>query len=204
MAKHANMWRMTGDFWDEWDKLHNMFEKCREWQGVSKKKRWPDCDMLPLGILSKNAPCHGSANRKTNFTKPEQITMMTLWGIFRSPLFFGGNMPENDDWTLSLLNNSEYLKMHRSSFGAKEILNTEKNGAGTIVWASNAQKAKYIAIFNTENKKKRISFNLNEILMNGTPYSALDIWNKKTSTVKNRLTAEIEPHGAALFKIEQI
>ena len=67
--------------------------------------------MLPLGRLAKNASCHGDANRYTNFTKPEQVTMMTLWGIFRSPLMMGGNMPENDEWTISLLTNEEYMNM---------------------------------------------------------------------------------------------
>ena len=100
LAQNANMWRMTGDFWDQWDKLHDMFDRCYAWQSYVGNGCWPDCDMLPLGRLAKNASCHGDANRYTNFTKPEQVTMMTLWGIFRSPLMMGGNMPENDEWTI--------------------------------------------------------------------------------------------------------
>lgn len=204
LSKHANMWRMTGDFWDDWGKLHDMFDRCKAWQSHVKSGNWPDCDMLPLGRLAKNAPCHGAANRYTNFTKPEQITMMTLWGIFRSPLMFGGNMPENDGWTLSLLTNDEFMKMHRSSHGAREFYRNEKNGKGTIVWVSNGKNCKYVAIFNTDERERSVSADLSEILMPGTAYRAYDIWEKSdASAVSARLRAKVEPHGARLFKITE-
>lgn len=201
LAENANMWRLTGDFWDKWEPLYAMFDKCKEWEGVSKEGNYPDCDMLPLGRLSKNGTCHGAQNRFTQFTKPEQYTLMTLWGIFKSPLMFGGNMPENDNFTLSLLTNSEYLDMHQNSFGAKQVYRNEKNNRGAIVWASNGKQCKYIAIFNTDNKQRKISFELCNVLLSGKEYSALEIWSKKSLKVKNKLTAEIEPHGAKLYKI---
>ena len=34
LRRHAQMWRMTGDFWDRWDKLHDMFDRCKTWEGV--------------------------------------------------------------------------------------------------------------------------------------------------------------------------
>lgn len=129
LKQNADMWRMTGDFWDLWPKLHDMFDKCLAWQDYVGGGSWPDCDMLPLGRLTKNAPYHGPQNRYTQFTKPEQLTMMSLWGIFRSPLMFGGNMPENDEWTLSLLTNREYLKMHRDSKKAHQFYRSEKTDA---------------------------------------------------------------------------
>ncbi len=204
LSKNANMWRMTGDFWDDWGKLHDMFDRCKEWQGYVKSGNWPDCDMLPLGRLAKNAPCHGAANRFTKFTKPEQITMMTLWGIFRSPLMFGGNMPENDDWTLSLLTNEEFLKMHRASHGAYEYLRNEKKGRGTVVWVSNGKNCKYAALFNTDDKERSVSADLSEILMPGTAYKAYDIWEKSDAgEFAGKLKARVSPHGVRLFKITE-
>lgn len=29
---HANMWRITDDFWDDWQLLVPMFERCELWQ----------------------------------------------------------------------------------------------------------------------------------------------------------------------------
>lgn len=202
LAKNANMWRITGDFWDQWDKLHDMFDRCYLWQDKVKKGTYPDCDMLPLGRLSKNGICHGPQNRMTQFTKPEQVTMMSLWGIFKSPLMMGGNMPENDEWTLSLLTNGEYMKMHRESSNAHQYLRNKKSGRGEIIWTSNGKKCKYAALFNTDNKAKKLLLNLADILMPDEKYEIYDIWaNKSLGCFKNTFKAEIEPHGAGLYKI---
>ena len=204
LAKNANMWRMTGDFWDQWDKLYDMFDRCYTWQDKVKPGGYPDCDMLPLGRLSKNGVCHGPQNRMTQFTKPEQLTMMSLWGIFRSPLMMGGNLPENDEWTLSLLTNSEYMKMHRSSYGAHQHLRKERGGKGDIIWISNGKKCKYAALFNTRDTSHTVGLKLTEILMPDERYSVYDIWNKKElGCFKNAFSAEIAPHGAGLYKISQ-
>jgi len=202
LAENANMWRITGDFWDQWDKLHDMFERCYMWQDYVKKGAYPDCDMLPLGILSKNGTCHGPQNRMTQFTKPEQLTMMSLWGIFKSPLMIGGNMPENDEWTHSLLTNEEYLKMHRESQNAHQYYRNEKNGKGEIIWTANGKTCKYIVVFNTKDTAQRIKINLCDILMPDTPYTVYDIWEKKEKGVfKNTFKETIAAHGAGLYKI---
>ena len=138
----------------------------------------------------------------TQFTKPEQLTMMSLWGIFRSPLMMGGHMPENDEWTLSLLTNDEYMKMHRTSYGAHQHSRNEKNGKGDIIWISNGKGCKYAALFNTRDKEATVKLNLTEILMPDEEYNVYDIWNKKTySDVKNTFKTTIAPHGAGLYKI---
>lgn len=202
LGKNANMWRMTGDFWDQWDKLHDMFDRCFMWQSYVKQGNYPDCDMLPLGRLSKNGICHGPQNRMTQFTKPEQITMMSLWGIFRSPLMMGGNMPDNDEWTLSLLTNKEYMKMHKSSFGAHQHYRNEKNGKGQVIWISNGKGCKYAALFNTKDTEQTIKLDLTEILMPDEKYSFYDIWAKENlGEFKNSFKAKIPPHGAGLYKI---
>ncbi|MDE6412478.1 MAG: hypothetical protein K2K42_01080, partial [Eubacterium sp.] len=114
-------------------------------------------------------------------------------------------MPENDEWTLSLLTNEEYMHMHKSSYGAHQLVRKEKNGKGTIVWVSNGKKCKYIAVFNTDDKERNISVDLKEILMPDTNYNAYDIWAKESAgKVKNTLKATVAPHGARLYKLENI
>ena len=202
LSKNANMWRLTGDFWDRWEPLHAMFDKCEEWQGVTRSGNYPDCDMLPLGRLSKNGTCHGPQNRMTQFSHDEQYTLMTLWGIFRSPLMFGGNLPENDGFTLSLLTNPDYLTMHRSSYGARCLLHSEKNGRGKIIWTANGKGCKYIALFNTDTAEQSVTLDLREVLMPDTVYQVYDIWQQKAAApCKNRLRAVVAPHGVKLYKI---
>lgn len=138
----------------------------------------------------------------TQFTKPEQLTMMSLWGIFKSPLMMGGNLPDNDEWTLSLLTNAEYLKMHREGRGAHQYYRKEKNGKGTVIWISNGKGCKYAALFNTKDSAQTIRLDLADILMPDETYTVYDIWSKQTlGRFKNTFRAPVAPHGAVLVKI---
>ena len=93
----ANMWRITDDFWDSWDALYAMFERCEKWSIHTTAGHFPDADMLPIGAIRQ---VYNKDNR-TNFTEDEQWTMMNLWCIFRSPLMIGGEMTKFDDFTMS-------------------------------------------------------------------------------------------------------
>lgn len=73
-CKHANMWRITDDFWDIWDLLKNMFWRCEMWQDHVSEGCFPDCDMLPLGKLGGGFG-HGEWDCRLN--REEQKTMMT-------------------------------------------------------------------------------------------------------------------------------
>ena len=59
LSKYANMWRMTGDFWDRWSDLYAMFERCEAWTPYVQSGCWPDCDMLPLGAIGLRNAEHG-------------------------------------------------------------------------------------------------------------------------------------------------
>ena len=103
----SNMWRITDDFWDKWELLYDMFSRAEQWCSHSGAGHWPDADMLPIGAILQD---YGKDNR-TGFTKDEQLTMMNLWCIMRSPLMIGGDMQYNDEFTESLLTNGDLLEM---------------------------------------------------------------------------------------------
>ena len=105
--KHANLWRITDDFWDNWAQLKDMFQRCELWQSHVSAGCYPDCDMLPLGELGKGF----ATEHHTYFTPDEQKTMMTLWCLFGSPLMLGAEMTLLDDDTLALLTNTDILAM---------------------------------------------------------------------------------------------
>ena len=80
------MWRVTDDFWDRWELLLPMFERCEVWERQVSPGCWPDCDMLPLGRLRLNKQKFEEVSDWTQLTETEQVTMISLWCIFRSPL----------------------------------------------------------------------------------------------------------------------
>ena len=197
LKANANMWRLTGDFWDLWEHLYAMFDKCEEWQGVRGVGSYPDCDMLPIGRISKLCSYHGEQNRMSNFTHNEHYTLMTLWGIFGSPLMIGGNMPENDDFTLSLLNNAEYMNMHRTVKNSRMLCRNEENGKGYIIWDGENEDSRFVALFNTDEKP--ITINTAEKI-NISVDGSYDIWQKCTVS-ENNIT--VQPHGARLLKLNK-
>lgn len=197
LKANANMWRLTGDFWDLWEHLYAMFDKCEEWQGVRGVGSYPDCDMLPIGRISKLCSYHGAQNRMSNFTHDEHYTLMTLWGIFGSPLMIGGNMPENDEFTLSLLNNAEYMNMHRTVKNSRMLRRNEENDKGYIIWDGENEDSRFVALFNTDEKP--ITINTAEKI-NISVDGSYDIWQKCTVS-ENDIT--VQPHGARLLKLNK-
>jgi len=122
--KYAQMWRISDDFWDDWKLLRQQFDFTRDWaQFVGQNETWPDADMLPLGILRVTQKEGGGT--PTKFTPDEQQTVMTLWSIFRSPLFFGGDLPSNDAATTALITNEEVLKVNQHGRTGHQVLDRE-------------------------------------------------------------------------------
>lgn len=186
--ENANMWRITDDFWDNWDSLRDMFDRCKTWQDKVRDGGYPDCDMLPLGWLGK-----GFANeRMTNFTKDEQKTMMTLWCIFRSPLMLGAELPKLDEATLELLTNDRVLALLSESQGAKESY----RDAEVIVWKSEStvDDTHYMAVFNITEKE--LAVDLTNHVKNVE--TAMDLWEETEISLKEN--QKIVSHGCMLLK----
>jgi alpha-galactosidase len=149
---HANMWRTVGDFWDNWTQLKEHFEVCNRWAPYIGNGHFPDADMLPMGRIGIRA--ENGDERMTRFTKDEQYTMMTLFSIFRSPLMFGGNLPDNDEFTLSLLTNKEVLDVSKYSSNNRQLF--RKNDL--VAWTADDSKTgdKYLALFNAQDQEEII------------------------------------------------
>ena len=54
-AANANLWRISGDFWDQWPALRRTFALLDRWSPHVKPGGWPDADMLPLGRIGVRA-----------------------------------------------------------------------------------------------------------------------------------------------------
>ena len=149
VATHANMWRIIDDFWDNWSQLEEHFSLFEHWISFMSSGHWPDGDMLPLGRIGIRAEQGDS--RMTGFTKDEQITLMSLFLICRSPLMFGGNLPDNDRFTLNLITNDEALAVLQRSKNNKLLF----DDGDRIAWMANgaSSNTKYVALFYDSDRK---------------------------------------------------
>jgi alpha-galactosidase len=149
VSTHANMWRIIGDFWDNWPQLNQHFSLFEKWIKYMSPGHWPDGDMLPLGRIGIRA--ERGDNRMSMFTKDEQYTLMSLFSICRSPLMFGGNLPDNDEFTLNLITNEEVLRILNESKNNKLLFDED----GKIIWIADDLNGnnKYAAIFYSPDQK---------------------------------------------------
>ncbi len=196
--KHANMWRITDDFWDNWDLLKDMFHRCELWENQVSKGCYPDCDMLPLGWLGKGF----GEERRTNFTKEEQRTMMTLWCIFGSPLMLGAEMTKMDDWTLSLLTNKDILSMLTPDCRPHQLARDEMKAVWT---AYNARtKERFAALFNLADEEMEVSVALKDIDETlPAEASLLELWSKiRTKSSEGKISSILPAHGSRVYRLE--
>jgi len=139
--QHANLWRISDDFWDVWSTLYDQFKRFHDWTPYRGPGHWPDGDMLPLGNIRTM-----QAANWTRFTTNEQRTLMTTWSIARSPLIMGGHLPNNDAHTLSLLTNSEVIAVNQHSSNNRQLFRQNDK----IAWVADVPDSavKYVALIN--------------------------------------------------------
>lgn len=197
VREQANMWRMVDDVWDLWRDVTHLLDVAQGWYPYIAPGTWPDCDMIPLGRISVRG--ERGEDRMTRLTQEEQYALMTLFTIFRSPLMFGGDLPSNDEFTLSLLTNKEVLKMHREGTDVRQLFQQDNKVAITSRNASTQEV--YLAIFNiADDASQEITVSLKDIGLNGD-CKAINLWTgEELGIVSNNFAQTVKPHAAGLYK----
>ncbi|MCR4609984.1 MAG: glycoside hydrolase family 27 protein [Eubacterium sp.] len=204
--KTADMWRITDDFWDKWELLYAMFERAEKWSIHTGAGNWPDADMLPIGPILQD---YDTANR-TKFTKDEQITMMSLWAIFRSPLMIGGDMTGFDDFTMSLVTNKKILEMHKNARHSHQVWRRKEDGSEHILWAAaSADGGNYAALFNTGDTESEICLKLSDLEIYSSDVRVTELWNGEIKGIdmiegNPAVYLKMNPHGAAVLNLKML
>ena len=200
VRRHANLWRISDDFWDNWPALNQQFERLRKWAEFGGPGHWPDADMLPFGVLDLG-------RRSTHFTRDEQRTVMTLWSIARSPLIMGGDLTKLPNFTLELLTNDEVIAVDQHSTGGRQLFNRDN----LIGWMAEAPGSadRYVALFNTRDKPGApagspgvpVPVKLSELGFDGA-CRIRDLWQTKDlGEFTGEFAPEIPWHGAGLYRV---
>ena len=125
---------------------------------------------------------------------------MTLWCLAPSPLMFGGNLPDNDEWTQSLLTNDEVLAIDRDAAGKQARRVIHENGHE--IWVkelSNGDKA--VGVFNRGETDDSIAVNWKDLDVSGK-WSARDLWGgKNLEAVGDQIGMSVPAHGAVLLRL---
>lgn len=198
VLNNADMFRVSNDFWDNWNRLKEQFDFANQWSvhAAEFPGRWPDLDMIPVGKIATRSG-DGGGERFTFFTQAEQYTMLSLWCIARSPLIIGNDLTQNDSFTLNLLSNKEVIEVNQKGSHQKQLYKSDS----LIIWQSLAAEIKgvNIALFNLREENARISLSFALAGLKGK-YRVRDLWAKKDIGIfENEFMAEITKHGAGLY-----
>jgi len=201
LCANANMWRVSADFWDDWDALKRQFNLLKQWAPKANPGHWPDADMIPFGILNRRGPDDG-IERPSNFNDPEKVTLMTLWCIARSPLIYGGDLSHLRPRELELLTNRDVIEVNQHSKSNREYLST----GNYIIWTATSQdgKSDFVAVFNVSDVADfKVCLDLKEM---GLVHHATvrDLWSGVIEPVtSDSFDVDLERHGARLFKFSK-
>jgi len=199
VSRNANMWRMVNDVWDIWGDVTHLLDVSQDWYPYIAPGTWPDCDMIPLGHIAIRG--ERGKPRMTRLTPDEQYSLMTLFTIFRSPLFFGGHLPDNDQFTLSLLTNRKVLEMHRNGEGVRQIF--RKDNKIAVTSKNSRTGATYLALFNVSDDKSPAEVRIDLADIGLRKAKVTDMWSgRKLGRYAESFSVELPGHASGLYMLK--
>jgi alpha-galactosidase len=200
VEKVANLWRISGDFWDNWGSLTHNFDLFASWQANSGPGHWPDGDMIPFAhICQRNCDVH--PDRWTRFTRNEQLTLMSLWALAPSPLMLGMNLPDNDDWTTAILTNPDVLAVDQDLAGKTGTRMTGLKITGEVWSKALADGSHAVGLFNRSGQTNTVTIVWHDLGL-GTKPAVRDLWVRKDLGREKEFTTDLPPHGCVLLKVK--
>nr|WP_299344093.1 glycoside hydrolase family 27 protein [Allomuricauda sp.] len=200
LVKNANMWRISADFWDEWEHLKHSFDLLNAWSPFIQENHWPDADMLPIGKISLNNRPHGP-ERMSMFTEAEHYTLLSLFSMAKSPLMMGGDLLSSPESSLKFLRNDEILYVNQHSVDNRQVVRRN----GHVIWIATdpANGDRFIGLFNIMDEKSTVSFTFEDESIRGK-YEVRDLWDKKDLGVhETEFSANLRPHEGRVYRLKK-
>ncbi|HTV04298.1 MAG TPA: glycoside hydrolase family 27 protein [Acidobacteriaceae bacterium] len=218
VARSAQMWRISNDFWDLWtaqndehgfpQNLKDQFALLAAWEPYAGPGHWPDGDMLPIGYLGPH-PGWGEP-RQSRLSLTEVRTLITLWSIARSPLILGANLTRMDPATEALLTNIEVLDVDQHTTDNHAIQQTGQatnpHANDIVFWIAREEDDTILAVFNRTDRAVRINLPPwpklgSQFGLDRSSYLVQDLWLRKNIGRRMSLSVMLPAHGAALYRL---
>lgn len=215
----ANMLRVTKDIWDDQSDIDQCFDAWRKWQGKERPGFWIDMDMIPFGQLQLMSPPGKQKDpmakgdialtgkgtcRWCQLDKVQKRTFITLRALAASPLMVGGDLTTLDDYSLSLLTNTDMLACNQNGIMA-ELVEEQDSVETWRVLTRGRSNSGYAGIFNRSDTPQTIKITPALLRLGSTTSIQLhDVWadkNLSTSAAEpSRLT--IQPRDVIFVRFK--
>lgn len=196
-ACYPNCYRTTGDIRDTWENMSRIGFNQDKWAPFNVPGHWADADMMVLGVVGWDGELHHS-----RLSPDEQYTHVSLWSILASPMFLGCDMAQLDDFTLSLLRNSEIIDVHQDELGyqAVPIFKDEYS----VVYAKPlVDGSMAVGLFNFGETERTMVVSPSDFGIRGQQtirdlWRQQDVWNNEA---KEKFSTMVPAHGVVMIKI---
>ena len=206
VVQQAQMWRVSDDFWDVWNRdetssdfpqsVVHQFPLLAQWERYAGPGHWPDADMLPIGWIGPQPGWQQA--RASRLTADETRTVLTLWSMARSPLILGANLTRMDRATEALLTNREILGVDQNSTDNHARLHTPT----TWVWTARAKKSEYVALFNVSDAPIDLHYTWRDLGIAPGRHGLRDLWLHKELGSTSGIKLTLAPHASVLYRVE--
>jgi alpha-galactosidase len=157
--------------------------------------------MIPFGHIGIRCTIAGK-DRRTRFTRDEQVTLMSLWSLASSPLMLGMHLPDNDEFAESLITNDEVLAINQDSrcAGARRVSAAD----GLEVWTKElANGSRAVGFFNRSGAAATVTLAWKDAGLSGKQ-SARDLWQRKDlGEFADSMSQPVQAHGAVLLVLKR-
>lgn len=207
LARHANLWRTTGDIWDYWEKTDHDWRfgvseigfAQERWAPFAGPGHWNDPDMLVVGKVGWGPHLH-----PTNLSPNQQYSHISLWCMLAAPLLIGCDLEQLDEFTRNLLTNDDVLAVQYDALG-KQAVRVATIGGVDIFQKPLEDGSVALGFFNRGKTVENFTFNkLNRIGLPGT-VKVRDLWRQQDlPDSTGSLTLEVPAEGVVMLKLRSV
>ena len=201
-SQYSNGWRTGGDIecycgangssypLTDWGSVSSRFDQVAAWQPYGGPGGYNDYDSLEIGNGSNDG-----------LTPDERQTQMSLWALGSSPLLLGTDLTHLDPTDLAYLKNTAVIAVDQDGIDASRVVNTSTQQ----VFAKTEKNGDVIVgLFNESNEPEAVSTSAAAVGLHAGAGTYLDLdnlWTGKSTESTGAISADVAPHGVALFKV---
>ncbi len=202
-SKAGNLWRTTMDIKPNYPSLLYCYELNVRLYKNAVPGGWNDPDMLEVGVGS--------------LTMEENKSHFTLWCMMAAPLILGNDVRkflkedgtvDTDNKVLEILTNKNLIAIDQDKLG-KQAKRIFTDGVSDILVKPLENGETALCFFNKGNTQREMSVTFNKLhndiyvnLPIVDEYVAKDLWTNEETTVKEKISASVAPHGVMVYKIK--
>jgi len=209
----AHMWRSNPDARDDWSRVRQIAFMSDDlgaegWRKHIGPGNWYDLDILALGPQFHTQ----TSSRPNKLTPDEQISHMTAWALYPSPLILSCDLEAMSNFELRLFGNEEVIAVNQDRLG-KPAVPLHEGGSQSIgdslpnskrrIWGRPLEDGSAaVGLFNLAESPAELSLNVKDMGFSGSAI-VRNLWERRDlGRIGDIFSIDVPPHGAQLVQVK--